>query len=216
MQVNFKIKNLNRFNKNYFKNIFFQNFNLNHKINFGTTEANIFFKKKLSKSKLYLEIGSGKSTILAEKLNKYYFSIETSKMFYSLLKKKLKKKNNLKYFNLGIVGDYSYPLFIYKKKAINYLNFINRFMELNQFPDLILVDGRYRVLILLNILKFKKSLKNNKTCILLDDFKNRQYYTILNKFYKIEKIGRMAKLKPKLYKTSDLKKFLNYYLLDPR
>ena len=60
------------------------------------------------------------------------------------------------------------------------------------------------------------SLKNNKTCILLDDFKNRQYYTILNKFYKIEKIGRMAKLKPKLYKTSDLKKFLNYYLLDPR
>ena len=42
---------------------------------------------------------------------------------------KIHKKNNLKFFNLGIVGDFSYPIFINKKTAINYIN-IEKFLNL--------------------------------------------------------------------------------------
>ena len=58
------------------------------------------------------------------------------------------------------------------------------------------MDGRYRVLTSLHFLKHYKKLKK-KTCILLDDFVNRDCYKILRKFYKIKIIGRMAKLEPK-------------------
>ena len=70
---------------------------------------------------------------------------------------KIHKKNNLKFFNLGIV-DFSYPIFINKKTAINYIKYIEKFFKFKKFPDFILVDGRYRVLFLLKLLKYKKYL----------------------------------------------------------
>jgi len=206
------IRNLNRLNLNYLINIFVKNFSLDGYINFGSTLANKYFIKKIIESKFYLEIGAGNSTLLADSFNKLFFSIETSKNFFYLVKKRIKKKNNIKFFNLGIVGEYSYPIFIYKSKSLKYIKFIEKFLKLKKFPDLILVDGRYRVLILIELFKYKKKIIDNDTCILLDDYQNRSYYKILNKLYLIKKIGRMAQLTPKkdfVIKNKDL--FENYY-----
>ena len=60
------------------------------KINFGSNQANNFFKKHLKKCKFYLEYGSGNSTILANKLKKKYVSIEADKSFFNYLKNEKK------------------------------------------------------------------------------------------------------------------------------
>ena len=216
MAISLIIKNLKKLNINFFKNFFLNKIEINHEIDFGTNIANSFFIKTLSKSNYYFELGSGKSTFLADKLNKNFYSIETSKSFYNFVKSKLKKRKNLKFISLGIVGNFSYPIFLYKTKAKNYINFINNFLNLKNFPDFILVDGRYRVLTSLHFLKHYKKLKKTKTCILLDDFVNRDCYKILRKFYKIKIIGRMAKLEPKPVKYKILNKYIHAHYLDAR
>ena len=76
----------------------------------------VFFIKTLSKSNYYFELGSGKSTFLADKLNKNFYSIETSKSFYNFVRGKLKKRKNLKFISLGIVGNFLIQYFYIKQK----------------------------------------------------------------------------------------------------
>ena len=185
---------------------------LTKKINFGNNNTNSFFLDKLKKSKFYFEYGSGSSTLVANDLNKKFISIELDKRYYLELKKKV-KNNQLKFFNIGPVGEFSYPIFKLKKKIVNYISSIDNYLSNEDYPDLILIDGRFRIACCLNILKHiqKKSLK---VLILLDDYEKRESYKILNKFFKVKSIGRMAILKALKKRVSD--KTLNEYLYDPR
>ena len=185
---------------------------LTKKINFGNNTTNNFFLDKLKKSKFYFEYGSGSSTLLANDLNKKFISIELDKKYYLELKKKV-KNDQVKFFDIGPVGEFSYPIFKLKKKIVNYINSINIYLSNEDYPDLILIDGRFRIACCLNILKHiqKKSLK---VLILLDDYEKRESYKVLNKFFKIKSIGRMAILKALKKRVSD--KTFNEYLYDPR
>ena len=185
---------------------------LTKKINFGNNTTNRFFLDKLKKSKFYFEYGSGSSTLVASNLNKKFISIELDKKYYLELKKKI-KNDQVKFFNIGPVGEFSYPIFKLKKKIVNYINSIDTYLSNEDYPDLILIDGRFRIACCLNILKHiqKKSLK---VLILLDDYEKRESYKILNKFFKIKSIGRMAVLKALKKRVSD--KTFNEYLYDPR
>ena len=185
---------------------------LTKKINFGNNTTNSFFLDKLKKSKFYFEYGSGSSTLIANDLNKKFISIELDKKYYLELKKKI-RNDQVKFFNIGPVGEFSYPIFKLKKKIVNYINSIDTYLSNEDYPDLILIDGRFRIACCLNILKHvqKKSLK---VLILLDDYEKRESYKILNKFFKIKSIGRMAVLKALKKRVSD--KTLNEYLYDPR
>ena len=185
---------------------------LTKKINFGNNTTNSFFLNKLKKSKFYFEYGSGSSTLVASELNKKFISIELDKKYYLELKKKI-KNDQVKFFNIGPVGEFSYPIFKLKKKIVNYINSIDTYLSDEDYPDLILIDGRFRIACCLNILKHiqKKSLK---VLIFLDDYEKRESYKILNKFFKIKSIGRMAVLKALKKRVSD--KTFNEYLYDPR
>jgi hypothetical protein len=136
-------------------------YKINSKVDFGSKIANNFFLSKLKNSKLYLEYGSGSSTLIARKLKKYFFSVESDKNFFLYLKSKLqifnKSNNNLKYdlrfIDFGPVSFYSLPIFFpfrknyLKLKAHSYANDVLFYLEKNnKLPDLILIDGRYRVL----------------------------------------------------------------------
>lgn len=139
----------------------------------------------------------------------------------------IKKVNKKKFYfvDFGIVGFYSYPYFLKfsQKKAFDYSS--NPFLVLkkNNLPDLILVDGRYRVLV--GLFTYKYFLNNTKNfTIIFDDYFeprtskiNRDHYSILSEFFYIRKIGRFgvaSKIKQKSKKF--LKTKINKYLLDPR
>ena len=92
------------------------NYNCSDEIDFGSEEANIFFKKSLLNSKFFLEFGSGNSTILADKLNIDFISIESDKHFFNFLLNKIKKPSRLIYKSLGLTGDYSTPILFKVRK----------------------------------------------------------------------------------------------------
>lgn len=119
-----------------------------------------------------------------------------------------KSNNNLKYdyrfIDFGPVSFYSLSIFFpfrknyLKLKAYSYANDVLFYLEKNnKLPDLILIDGRYRVLCGLYVYMFlnkqQYAIKNKNITILLDDYRERQKeYGVLKKFYKITTIGRVG------------------------
>ena len=96
---------------------------------------------------------------MANELNKKFISIELDKKYYLELKKKI-KNDQVKFFNIGPVGEFSYPIFKLKKKIVNYINSIDTYLSDKDYPDLILIDGRFRIACCLNI--FKAYSKKNR------------------------------------------------------
>lgn len=169
-------------------------FTISKNINFGSVKANIFFLKSLNKSKSYFEMGSGNSTVLAKYLNKKFLSVETSKVFFNFIKS---KKLKVIYCDIGPTKYFSYPIlpnFLIKKNIINYANSIKFFFKkFNKTPELILIDGRFRVFCTLTILEVLKKEKSfNKTTIIIDDYINRKNYHNLKKVAKITTKGRFG------------------------
>ena len=199
--------------------IFNPKYDVESKVNFEGFEENNFFLSSLKKSKVYLEYGSGNSTLVAKRENKNFFSVESDKNFFNYLKKNFFLNN---YFlkDLGIVKYFSYPIFFnFKKKslsvkALKYSNDILEILEKKRIvPDLILVDGRYRVLTSLCLHQFFSKNKK-KFIIIIDDYQDRNYYHILNKFFKVKMVGRFGVFyKLKKNKASEL---INHYSLDYR
>ena len=202
-------ENLHRFKKKIFN---IKRLQVSDKIDFGSKIANIFFEKNLKNSKFYYEFGSGSSTLRADYLDTRFVSVELDKSFFNYIQKKLTKKN-INYISIGPVGEFSYPLFKNKKKIFNYINSIEFFFKNMDYPDFILVDGRFRVACCLNLLRFLDK-KQLDIIVLIDDFKDRDHYKILYEYFSIQLIGRMALLK------SSKKKFdqvvFEKYLLDCR
>lgn len=198
-----------------------KNILINNKINFGSKKSNIFFYRLLKKSKLYFEYGSGSSTLLAQKLNKKFLSIENDRGFYKKLKNKLKinNKNSIKYINLGPTKYDAIPIiptFFLKKKVNEYGNQIDFFYKtFKKMPDFILIDGRFRVFTCLSILKFLVK-KKQSTTIILDDYINRKNYNILHKFFKIKTVNRFAILKIKKFNINNLKRNMSKFVYDYR
>ena len=99
----------------FFKNFFIYyglyklNYNFSSNIDFGSKKSNIFFKKKIKKSNLVFEYGSGNSTYFMEKNKINYISVESKKDIFIKLKK---SKLNIFFFSLGITKRYSIPYFI--------------------------------------------------------------------------------------------------------
>ena len=118
---------------------------------------------------MFLEFGSGTTTLLAQTLNKNFISIESDKRFYYYLTEKIasipkRKKNNSTYLlkSFGVTGFYSRIHFIkwkkyntaFQEKVRSYCSDV--FKNLKNIPDLVLVDGRYRLLCLINLYEFLK------------------------------------------------------------
>lgn len=204
-------ENLYRFKKKITQN---SKINVSKKLNFGDKNINNFFLKKLKKSKFYFEYGSGNSTMLANDLKKKFISIELDQNFFEFLKKKINNNENLKYVDIGPVGEYSYPLFKNKDKISNYIKSINKYFKKKNSPDFILIDGRFRVACCINIFSLIKIYKKNPL-IILDDYKKRKHYKVLKKIFKINQIGRMAILKIDK-KNKNVFLNLNKYIYDSR
>ena len=189
-------------------------------VDFGSKEATDFYLDKLSNSKCYLEYGTGNSTLLAKKLDKEFYAVESDSNFFNFLKSHFDKNYIL--VSLGVVFFFSTPVFAsirrfyLNKRAIKYASFVIEKMKRDQKkPDLVLVDGRYRVLCCLFIYKFLLENQNDDTSIIIDDFQNRRYYQILHNLFDIEIIGRIGYLRSK--KTElNIDRLINKYQFDPR
>ena len=113
---------------------------------------------------------------------------------------KSKKIKDILYSDLGPTKYYSIPIlpsFLLKKKIQKYADQIKKFfLVFNKLPDLILIDGRFRVFVALKIINFclsRKELVN--TIIIVDDFKFRKDYHVLNIILKVILVGSLGFIK---------------------
>lgn len=169
-------------------------------------EALKIFTAKLMQSNEYLEYGSGGSTYLAAKLKKKFTVVESDPFFLNAVKEKIvtdnlydSEKQTYIHANIGFTGPYGWPFFFNKDKREIYAGYSDAPWNLHgeKFsPDLILVDGRFRVSSALKTIK-KLNGKTNWE-ILFDDY-DGTYYHAIEEFANLERVvGRMAILKPKL------------------
>lgn len=215
-----KFINLTIYILRYFSIIKYFDYKVSKKIKFGSKNANEYFVKNLKKSKYYLEYGSGSSTILAKKYKKKFLSIETDKSFFKYMR--TFTIDEIIYANIGPTKYYSQPILptlILKNQIKRYASQIEIFFKkFNRLPDLVLIDGRFRVYVTLVVIYifFNKNSKKKLT-IIIDDYRYRKNYHYLKKIVKIKLIGRFGIItlnnKSKL-NFAKLKKYLKESILD--
>ncbi len=148
---------------------------------------NELFEKYLNKSKIYGEYGVGVSTVLANRYqNKHTIAVDSDKNYILNVEKNLLDSKNLEitHIHLGILKGWGTPEgYEYRHNFKKYLNVI---WEKTSKPDLVLVDGRFRVAC------FLTSLLNadTGTIIIFDDYTSRPEYHIVELFEKPIEINK--------------------------
>jgi hypothetical protein len=196
-------------------NIYNPKYTVSSKLDFGSFAATEFIKEKIAKSNFFFEFGSGNSTIYANENQIKTISIESDKNFYNYLKKKIKSK--YVFIDFGIVDYYSRPLHskfnINPKIGLKYSSYILKYLDRKIIPDLILIDGRFRIMSAFMVYKFFQNKNSSNVTIILDDYADRENYHILNQLYEIKTIDRIAILVPKQNKNIS-EELLKKYSLD--
>ena len=130
-------------------------------------------------------------------MNKNPVIMNTSKLTYTLT-------------DVGCQNNWGYPAKgVLKEQWLPYFRTIR---TVDPIPDLVLIDGRFRVACALNAWLAV----DTHTLVLFDDFTNRpHYHTVLKYFTIVETVGRMVLLKKYMDVTMD-EKDLDKYEVDPR
>ena len=149
------------------------------------------FKDLLKNSKNYGEYGCGLSTEwVLNNTNANILSVDSSKEWIDKISSKnveYKKRLKLQHIDLGKVENWGRP--VGYEKSYNFINYFNWIWTQDILPDTVLIDGRFRVCCFLTSIKYA----NENTKILFDDYNNRPYYHVVEKFVKKEQTcGRQA------------------------
>ena len=136
------------------------------------------FKQFIQRSKVYLEWGCGKSTIWANKNSACkIYTIDTSQEWLDHVIAKCTNRTNINlvHIDCGKLGDWGMPRNYEKRENFKrYTGYLSSFKEVKK-PDLVLVDGRFRVCCFLNaLLNCSPS-----TVIIFDDYLPRGQYHIV-------------------------------------
>lgn len=154
----------------------------------GTDKEIDFFSKVVNDSKEYFEYGSGGSTLYVynnteAKIN----SIDSSKKWIEKVLSLISNKGRvkIKYVFIGKLGNWGKPVNGLFK--IFWPNYSKSIFELAKNPDVIFIDGRFRVACAIQIVLFCLD-RGIRPKILLHDCVREEYLEIYNILEPIEKI----------------------------
>jgi hypothetical protein len=177
------------------------------------------FLSLLGNCRFYLEYGSGGSTVLAAALNKPFISVDTDRLFLQSLRRKigaLTPAQRLLHADIGLTGPWGIP-FPAGKPSSRRLNKWKAYAETpwafisqDNPPDLVLIDGRFRVVTALTCCVHLSA--RNDVKILVDDYADRSSYQIIERHAKLVRmLGRMAVFHPLHGDQSALHETINQY-----
>ncbi len=173
-------------------------------------------KEAYSQADVILEYGSGGSTVLASEMpGKTIFSVESSRPFARMLKRYFEQEQPpsmplVHHVNIGPTQKWGTPADSsgYKRYHLYPLGV----WDLPEFrhPDLILVDGRFRVACV-----FAAMLRCTKpTTLLFDDYDKRKGYWAVEDFLEREETrGNMARftVRPHCFKPEDMTRVIGQF-----
>lgn len=157
---------------------------------FDGEQNSLLFKKYIKSCKVYGEYGCGLSTdYVLKNTNCSIVSIDSSNEWVMLVKNRsnYSERLDIHYIDVGEIGDWGRPIDF--KKRENFKVYTDQLWEQNLKPDLVLIDGRFRVACFLTCL-LKAPIG---TMIIFDDYTNRPEYHIVEEFLEIkESSGRQG------------------------
>jgi len=150
---------------------------------------------ELARAKFYLEFGSGGSTILADKMGVETLSVEGDPVYAKAVRKGL-TGNTVRLITprIGPTGVWGYPLLNHPRWLSQRLRrrYVAAPFREKRFPDLILVDGRFRVACALESAR-QANLRGVTANLIIDDYEGRPHYHVVEEFLgRPEMVGRAA------------------------
>lgn len=131
----------------------------------------------------YLEFGSGLSTeFVSQSYDCRIRSVDTSADWVELVRKRVRSDVEVLHFDLGPVGEWGRPVSYERRR--DFVGYFEAGFEGGFDPDVILIDGRFRVACFLSSLL----LASPGTKIVFDDYRMRPHYKV------VEEILRPAAL----------------------
>jgi len=181
------------------------------------------FLRMITDARGYLEYGSGGSTVLAARLNKAFISVDTDQFYLKEVRKKvgdLAPNQHLEYVNIGWTTEWGYPVFsspstFNRKRWKSYVQAPWHFVDKSELPDLVMIDGRFRVAAALTSCVHLSGSHNSR--ILVDDYIKRPHYHVIETYAQLVEIcGRMAIFKPPLALPAGIREAIDQYIVDCR
>jgi hypothetical protein len=167
------------------------------------------FKSQIKTASHYAEFGIGSSTIwVANNFNIQVTGIDSSQSWICNVKNStLGCNTNLIHVDLGELGNWGNP--VSYEKYYNFRKYIDALNNLETYPDLVLIDGRFRVACFLSVIINSPI----GTKIIFDDYINRPKYKIVELFLKPIEINKRQALfvVDKNFSISDAKIFLEKF-----
>ncbi|MBI5128471.1 MAG: hypothetical protein HZA66_03430 [Rhodopseudomonas palustris] len=174
---------------------------------FDSEQTTAWFMQTLANCRYYLEYGSGGSTYTAAKCGKPFTSVDSDRHFLAAVKDRIQddalyneNNQNFVHVDIGPTSSWGKPIFLLfcsrerLRGFSEYSRFRTEFTNDGGNPDLILIDGRFRVAC---ALKAIQALRHREGwTIVVDDYVGRDYYKVVENFAKLEFfVGRMAVFK---------------------
>lgn len=162
------------------------------------------FLEMLAGSRFYLEYGAGGSTVAAARLGKRFISVDTDRFFLEAVRRRIgavAPQQVLLHADIGPTGLLGAPIRAAKagrarrQKWADYPHVPWRGMPSDARPDLVLVDGRFRVAATLVSARHLAGAPHAR--LLVDDYEGRPHYRVLEEVLELRRmIGRMAEFAP--------------------
>lgn len=182
-------------------------------------ETELWFLNRIGSAKSYLEYGAGASTLLASDASIPTISIESDHNYADAVRAALPKGHKTKIIaaNIGRTGHWGYPLWTFKTKGAlrRWRTYpeagVHELANNVTFPDLVLIDGRFRVACCLTVVR--AAIEHDcETQILFDDYALRPQYSVVEQALGApESVGRsrIFNIRPDRISLKTVKKILD-------
>ena len=160
------------------------------------------FRAALAKCTAYLEFGSGGSSILVDRMKKPGLSIDSDPYYAAAVRKGLSANSSIKILDadVGLTGPWVTPYEVMPtpKNVARWRHYIDQpfaaYPSGRPFPDLVLVDGRFRRACILETAR-QAQLREAVTTVIFDDYDHvgrDHYHTVELILGSPERHGRAA------------------------
>ena len=173
---------------------------------FDTDETSRWFLQRLADSKRYLEFGTGGSTYSAAKLGVEFIAVDSDRVFLDAVRAKIDgdgfgrpEGQTFTYADIGVTGPWGRPVGANPPARLDkfrqYSDPPAQCLAGGRLPDLILVDGRFRVACALKTLRMLRD--HHDWTMLVDDYTDRPADHVIADFAEfVQLVGRMAVFRP--------------------
>lgn len=155
-------------------------------------ETLAWFTERLSICRFYLEYGSGGSTILADSMGVQTLSVESDRYFARAVREQVSSRCTILTPDIGLTREWGTP--VSERPSQKWWRYVYAPYDNRQFsePDLVLVDGRFRVACALAA-AISCYVTDTPVDILIDDYEGRPHYNVVESVLGTPmRIGRSA------------------------